>query len=172
MARFAEAWSEYLPENHRKALYDALCILSDWFFEDKLDDEEHIFRQLLPAKYFHQYTPGFLKNFYTVFLTVGYKLALPEEGEMLACTAEELALHILIEEATALLEIDGINAEFNEFEDVIYQDWDFEYLYDLEVDGIEDGKTGAELGIVNLRFSEWFKPFVNASFPVHPLCQD
>lgn len=173
MTKFAEAWAEYLSENYRKALYDALCILSDWFFEDKLDDEEHIFRELLPSKYFHQYTPGFLKKFYITFLTVGYKLTLPEKYDtLIACTAEELALHILIEEATAVLEIDGIEADFSEFEDMIYQDIDFEYLYDLEMDGIEDGAIGDELGITNINFSDWFKIFDNASMPVHPICQD
>lgn len=173
MTGFAEAWAEYLPDNHRKALYSALCMVSDEFFEYDLEDEDHELRQLLPRKFFHSYTPLFLKKFYATLLTVGYKLALPEESDtLIACTAEELALHILIEQASALLEIDGIEADFVPFEDVVYQDVDFEYLYEPETDGIEDSERGTELGIANLRFSEWFKPFLNASMPVHPYCQD
>jgi hypothetical protein len=173
MTGFAEAWSRELPENHRNALHSALCLLTDEFFENDLEDEDHIFRELLPGKHLHLYTPLFLKKFYVTLLTVGYKLALPKRSSrLLACTAEELALHLLIQEATALLETDGIKADFSTFEDLIYQDWDFEFLYDFKHDGIEDGEVGVELGMVNLSFSEWFKPFENASMPIHPYCQD
>lgn len=173
MNKFAEAWSEYLPDNHRMALYSALCILADNFFDDDLEDEYHVFRESLPRKYINLYTPIFLKKFYTAFLNVGYKLALPEESRtILACVAEELALHLVIELASALLESGGEKPEFAGFEEAIYQDVDFEYLYQPENDGIEDSIIGSELGIGNLHFSEWFKPFDNASMPVHPLCQD
>lgn len=172
MAVFAEAGSKYLPDSHRSALFSALCILSDEFFDYDLEDQDHIFRELLPSKYLNPYTPLFLKKFYTALLTVGYKPALPRESETpIACTAEELALHILIEQATGLLEIDGIEAAFGDFEDAIYQDLDFEYLFDPAVDGIEDSEEGKEMAICNLRFSDWFKPFDN-SMPVHTLCQE
>jgi len=173
MNEFAKAWSKYLPENHRNALFSALSILSDEFFEDDLESEEHIFRELLPRQYFYHYTPLFLKRFYATLLTVGYKLALPEQSDtLLACTAEEFALHILIEKASSILEMDEIEADFGYFEDVAYQDLDFELLYDPDIDGIEDSETAFELGFGNLHFSEWFKPFDNASTPVHPICQN
>ncbi|MFC1977789.1 hypothetical protein ACFLWS_05960 [Chloroflexota bacterium] len=137
MTGFAKAWSKYLPDNHREALHTSLCTLSDLFFEDDLDDEDHIFRLLLPRKYFHLYTPTFLEYFYVTLLTVGYKLALPNKSEiLLACTAEELALHILIEQASAILEEDGIEVNFYGFKDAIYRDIDFEFLYEPELDGI------------------------------------
>jgi len=173
MIEFAKAWAEHLPDNHRDALYSALCMLTDEFFDNSLEDEDHIFRELLPSKYLPLYTPLFLKKFYATLLTVGYKLSLPDASEtLIACTAEELALHILIERASVLLDMDGVNADFDEFEDLIYQDVDFEYLYDMKMDGIEDSEVGTELGIGNLHFTEWFKPFLNASMPVHPYCQD
>ena len=34
-----EAWSDCLPESHRKALYAALCDLVDEFLDDLGDDE-------------------------------------------------------------------------------------------------------------------------------------
>jgi hypothetical protein len=173
MTEFARAWSKQLPDNHREALYTALELLCDEFFDDALDAKEHVFREMLPDKYVPLYTPLFLQRFYATFLTVAYKLALPKKSStLLACTAEELALHILIEKAKVVLEMDGVKADFDDFEDAIYQDWDFEFLYDLEADGIEDSAKGTEMGIANLHFADWFKPFVNASLPVHPYCQD
>lgn len=173
MTDFAKAWSEYLPDNHREALLSALDTLSDDFFENDLDDEEHVFRDLLPRKYFHQYGALFLKKFYVALMTVGYKLALPQKSHtLLSCTAEELAFHILVERASTLLDMDGIKADFDAFASYVYQDIDFEFLYESEMDGIEDGEIGDELHIVNLRFADWFKPFGNASMPVHPYCRD
>jgi len=172
MTEFAKAWSKYLPDNHRDALFSALCVLSDWFFEDDLDAEDNILRELLPHKYLNQYTGLFLKHFYATLLTVGYKLDLPEESDdLIACTAEELALEILIEQATAILETDEIDADFSVFEDHIFQDLDHEFLYDMSMDGIEDSEKGKEMHMINLSFSDWFKPFDNASMPIHPLCQ-
>lgn len=173
MNEFAKAWSKYLPENHRNALFSALSIISDEFFEDDLEDEEHVFRELLPRKYFLQYTPLFLKQFYIALLTVGYKLALPKKSDtLIACTAEEIALHILIERASEILEEEGIDSDFTAFNDAILQDIDFKFLYEPEIDGIEDSEAGIEIGISNLHFSDWFRPILNASMPVHPLCQD
>jgi hypothetical protein len=48
MTEFAKAWSKYLPDNHRDALFSALCILSDEFFDYELDNADHTFRELLP----------------------------------------------------------------------------------------------------------------------------
>lgn len=172
MTSFAKAWSKCLPKDHREALFAALTVLSDEFFQDDLDDESHIFRELLPRKYLLRYTPLFLKRFYIALITVGYKLALPESSAMLACTAEELALSMLIQRAEVILEEKGKEADFDEFKESAFQDWDFEQLYVPEADGIEDSEIGTELGMDNLRFSEWFKPFHNASMPVHPLCRD
>jgi hypothetical protein len=173
MTEFAEAWSKYLPENHRKALHTALCVISDQFFDYDLESEENIFRELLPRQYLSFYTPLFLKCFFATFLTVGYKLALPKKFDtLIACTAEELALHILISEATAILETWGYEADFDIFEDAIYQDWDFEFLYDSENNLNRSSELQDELDCANLHPSKWFKPFLNASMPVHPYCQD
>ncbi len=71
MTGFAKAWSKYLPENHREALHSALCTITDEFFDNDLEDKDHIFRELLPEKYLPSYTPLFLKEFFAAFLTVG-----------------------------------------------------------------------------------------------------
>ena len=72
MTEFAKAWSKYLPDNHRDALFSALCILADEFFDYELDNADHIFRELLPSKYLNLYDGLFLKRFYATLLTVGY----------------------------------------------------------------------------------------------------
>ena len=72
--RIAQYWADDLPETHREALFDALCILTD----DFLGDNEHIdslIAYFLPNKYSLQYTGIFLRRFFTTLLTVGYKLA-------------------------------------------------------------------------------------------------
>ena len=111
----------------------------------------------------------FIRRFFTTLLTVGYELAQDSPPvPLLSCTAEELALHILIEEATHILEESGIESQFDVFEDDAFQESDFEYLYEMQFDGIEDSEVGAEMGIGNLHFDEWFEPFLNASTQVHP----
>ena len=173
MTEFAKAWSKYLPENHREALFTALCTLTDEFFDYDLESEENVFRELLPSRYVSFYTPLFLKRFYVALLTVGYKLALPKQSEtLIACTAEEIALHILVQEASVELDIDGIEAEYGLFEEMIYQDVDFEFLYESENEWIDRSKVRDELAMANLHPSKWFKTFDNASMPVHPYCQD
>ena len=48
----------------------------------------------------------------------------------------------------------GVEQQFGEFEDELYEDLDHEYLYDPKFDGIED----------------WFKPFRKTGTVVHPYC--
>lgn len=166
--RIGEYWSEELPESHRKALYGALCILTDDFLGDAEHDKTLI-ASLLPSRHLPRYTGLFYRRFFVAILTVGYKLGQDEPPlPLLSCTAEELALHVLIEEAKYLLEEEDVEAGFGLFEDVVFQDADFEYLYVDRFDGIEDSDTGAKLAIGNLHFDEWFEPFLNAFTQIHP----
>jgi len=53
--QIAQYWADDLPESHREALFDALCILTD----DFLGDNEHndsLIAYFLPQKYSLQYT--------------------------------------------------------------------------------------------------------------------
>ena len=137
------------------------------------DGEDSLLAGLLPSAYTLRYTGVFLKMWFVTVLTVGYKLAQRgPPGPLLSCTAEELALRALIEEAKEVLGREGIDADFGLFEDEAFQDADHEFLFMPEADGIEDSPEGAQLGIGNLRFDEWFTPFLNASSQVHPYCTD
>lgn len=74
------------------------------------------------------------------------------------------------------LEEQGIEAEFASFEDRFFENLDFECLFDDAYDGIKDSERGEQMGIVNLRFDDWFKLFGppdSSGYPeVHPFAQD
>ena len=84
------SWHKCLPESHREALHNALCMLVDDFLNDP-DYDQPLFVTALPSKYLLQYDGGFRRKFLVILLTVGYKLAQPEPSvPLLSCTAEEL----------------------------------------------------------------------------------
>lgn len=164
----ATYWSDILPEGHREALHEALTLLSDDYLNDP-EDGEPLLATLLPPRYRLRYDQLFLRMWFVTLLTVAYKLAQPEPPvPLLSCTAEELALRALIEEAKELLSHECIEADFGEFEDEAYQDADHEFLFRPETDGIEDSAQAAHMGISPIRFDEWFTPFLNANTPIHP----
>jgi hypothetical protein len=83
----------------------------------------------------------------------------------------ELALHAIVSEAEALILADpemddAAAANFNEFRATAFEDSDYEMLFDGAGDGIEDS-TDPKSYVVNLRFSDWFKPFNDESV-IHP----
>ena len=93
------SWKDCLPESHREALYGSLCLLVDDFLDDPESDEPLLVTALPPTN-MPRYGGAFRRKFLVALLTVGYKLALPDPPiRLLSCTAEELALHVLIEEA-------------------------------------------------------------------------
>lgn len=138
-------------------------------FLDDIGDYENFCISELPDKYRLRYDGLFRHKFVVTLITVGYKLALTEPLDPLPSrTAEELALHILIEQAKNELQADAIEPDFSSFVSLAFQDFDFEVLYDMSVDGIEDTRVGAEMAYGDLRFDEWSKPFLNATMPIHP----
>ena len=168
-----DAWEDFLTRSHREALHLSLCMLVDDFLNNP-EDEEPLFVALLPQKYLLHYDGVFRRKFLVNILTVGYKLALSEPPvPLLSCTAEELALHVLIEEAKARLSTQGITPDFLEFEDTAFQDdMDIMILYDMSLDGVENTSIGDDMAYANLNLSNWFEPFLNASTPVHPYAAD
>ena len=168
-----DAWEDCLPQSHREALHLALCMLVDDFLNNP-ENEEPLFVASLPSKYLLQYDDFFRRKFLVTILTVGYKLALSEPpAPLLSCTAEELALHVLIEEAKAELSTQDITPDFVEFEDTAFQDdMDIFILYDMSLDGVENTPIGDDMAYANLNFYKWFEPFLNASTPVHPYAAD
>jgi hypothetical protein len=87
---------------------------------------------------------------------------------MLACVGEELALRALVTEAEEILEARGAGvAQLADLLELATEDADYELLFYMAWDGIEDSDTAREEGMANLAFDDWFKPF-REEYPVHP----
>lgn len=91
-----------------------------------------------------------------------------------SCTAEEMALHLAIEDAPSYLDdIDTRDTahshlpehrddyDWNACSDLFFQDHDVLMLFDARLDGIEDpdGDVNQRLGMGDLRAEAWFEPF-------------
>ena len=91
-----------------------------------------------------------------------------------SCTAEEMALHLAIEDAPSYLDdIDTRDTahgmlpehrddyDWDACSDLFFQDHDVLVLFDARLDGIEDpdGDVNQHLGMGDLRAAAWFEPF-------------
>ena len=113
----------------------------------------------------------FYANFRECFANVAKSI---EDGKLPepTCTAEEIALNIVVTiasqraesgdfygwdlEITQLLPETDYDYDITELHYSLVQDIDIMFLYDMSFDGIEDNPN---LGIVNLKPSEWFEKF-------------
>lgn len=99
------------------------------------------------------------------------------------CTAEELVLHLALQDAPSTIELaedaaaaDGTEPwitrglpphpddyDWEQCADLLFQDTDVLMLYDAALDGIEnpDGDESRYLGMGDLRASNWFEWFLN-----------
>jgi len=95
------------------------------------------------------------------------------------CVAEEMAVKAIFEFTIDMVgdqgERDGETAEETaaglEFyaDNVLLEDADFEFLWEPRFDGLEHAVP--ELGMANLAFGEWFKPF-REERPVNPYLEE
>lgn len=181
-------YSEVLDAEHVRALEDAIPWSVDHALEDlaaidlafragqKIDWDNLAFLSGLPERYRHRYTPLFAKQFVVCLIVATHKIVDPERiGQgMLSCVAEELAAHLVIREAGGLLaahrEEEGrgdAGADFGGVYELLFEDIDFEWLYDEQMDGFEhDEEAVRQLGIAHLAFEQWFEPFAERF--VHP----
>jgi hypothetical protein len=168
---YAAAYADVLPESHREALRGAASTYLDECFSAIAEGKpgqsyaETPIGYYLPSRYEHYYDGRFARAWTTTVAVVGSKLGQP--GDLtLACVAEELALYALIRQAQVLLDLrEAENDEqaWSDFQDRVFEDEDFLFLYNPELDGIEETKWAREHGVVGLKFSKWFRPFDPAS---------
>ena len=174
---YAAAYADVLPESHRAALRGAAITYLDECFSAIAEGEpgqsyaDTPIGHYLPGRYEHYYDGRFARAWATTVAVVGWKLGQP--GDLtLACLAEELALFALIRQAQVLLDLrEVVNDEqaWSDFQDRVFEDEDFLFLFDPELDGIEETEWAREHAVVGLKFSEWFRPFDPASHGVpHP----
>ena len=169
-------WCEYprevLPESHWRALYEANMVLIDGVMEDLValrsgtPFADLTAGDLLPSRYVPRYDESVLRRFLACLVSVGLKLRLPG-FHPLGCTAEELALHVMVARACERLDEEEDAPDFGAWESYAFEDTDFLLLYEQALDGIEDTPAGQALGIDHLHLAEWFLPF-NPPRVVHP----
>lgn len=172
---FGVGTRDYLPTSHRRALRDAVDELSRDLIADTvealggLDFADSFQANLLPRKYLPRYTSAFAKRFLVCLLVVAWTLRVPTR-HWASCVAEELALGAVVRHAGLLLRQSGETPDFGLYEDTAFDDLDFEFLYQLEMDGFEDDDVGRYLSMANLRFDLWLRPFYLRY--VHPYVDD
>ena len=153
-----------LLDSHWEALYEASDILLDEIMNDLqslaggIPVLSLIVVGYLPRQFLTRYDEGFLRRFLMCAASVGLKMRLPGL-HALGCTAEEIALRIMIDNATAVLDDRGEDIEFGDWEDFAFEDTDHRWLWDPRFDGIGSSDDTAFLGVANLRYEEWFVPF-------------
>lgn len=164
-----EVTGEDLPPHKRAALATAAAILLGQLFADLAhlegggDVADTNMIGFLPPAFAHRYTVGFAKLFLACASAVAYKLVQPGNWP-LASVGEEFALHALIDQAEAALAIAGEDANLEDFRDAATEDLDCLLLFDMRFDGFEDSPVADRLGMSNLRFEDWFKPFRSLHF--------
>lgn len=163
---------DVLPEVKREALHAAVATLLDDGFEalsstGDLSDSTLVW--YLPPRLEPHYHERLYRRMLVAVANVGGQLA-QTDSPTLRCLADEMALHVIIEKAGAWLETRGeLDEGWGAYEDRVFEDTDFELLYDPAWDGIEDldSDVARHEGMANLHPKDWFKPFRTAE-PVHP----
>jgi hypothetical protein len=125
----------------------------------------------LPAVFSRHYTPEFVRRFGLAVEAVRVKLTDPEP--YLACTAEELAAHAILDQAAdwaedwdeegkakfGIVDEPRGRADVQWLKDVAFEDHDVLLLFDPSMDGIEESELAPQMGFANLAAPDWFKPF-------------
>ena len=161
-----------LRADHQRALSTASRVLIDELLDDIValqrgeQNADTGLAASLPSTYRHQYDLLFAKQFLACVYTVAWKLLSPDP-QVPACVGAELALHALIQGAEAILDNEGIEADFAVLRETAFEDEDCVLLFDPQWDGIEDSARGRRLGAANLRYDDWFLPFGDDAL-VHP----
>ena len=160
---FAEAWKNELPENHLIALDIAYSDFLDSYFHISPTDAGNVeqISDWLPTRHKDRYTSLFCHRFIICMSSVAERLAQKNRITPLPrCTAEALALHILIQQASTLLkDVRNTVADFSKFSDMAFRDTDFLNLYKTPND---TGRVNLDTKISlpnNLEFNDWFIPF-------------
>lgn len=165
-----------LTGTKREALHAAVALLLDDAFETLArngDLNESMIVWYLPERLEPHYTEVLYRGMVVAVANVGAQFA-DTDAPTLRCLADEMALHVIIEHAGAWLENQGeLDEGWVNYEDRVFEDTDFELLYDPAWDGIEDpdSDVARQGGMANLHPKDWFKPFRPAE-PVHPYYAD
>jgi len=179
-----EAEDGEAPENPlvRRALISAAnylhCLVSDG--DDWASD-------YLPPRYKRYYnTPDFKAAFCICISQVAQKIESSTDF-FLSCTAEELALRMIVEEAKRMVEDepdtafdphsdtafqiddpDALSEDIDDWYDRVIEDEDITFLYDKDFDPKDNGPVAQQLGFTNLSIEDWFVSFNPKVADIHP----
>jgi hypothetical protein len=131
----------------------------------------------LPTRFVRRYDRAFLERFVTALRRVYEASIANADPPVCVCTADEVALEVLVQLATplavAMLEMNADTPgafafaspsdelSLSEFHDLLVADSDVLFLWDWEDDGIEGDEQFMKIAGVGeaLKFENWFVPF-------------
>lgn len=123
-----------------------------------------------PERHRRAYKEGFFRRTLVTAIKVAHDIANPD-GPEAACTAEEIIIDVIGDRATSICQLAEIPHPEIDLDEMLLEDTDFEYLFDDDMDGIEDDPARqATMGIYVPDFDGWFSPF-NPSSVVHPYAE-
>lgn len=179
---------QYLTDGQNAALTVAAHMLTERCLADiqrlacgePLEEMETVLadEEVLPPRFRTLYDIAFAQKLLAVLMTVAWKLV-ARKNQAPACVAEEMMLSAVIDEADYVHnDVWGLPEEelgdeeperilLEQLGDYVFEDLDFQWLWDHAADGIQDSDVGRMLGMGNLNVSEWFKPFIRRG-NVHP----
>lgn len=121
--------------------------------------EETFMYNHLPERYRHHYDLTFAQQFLDVMIVVAWKVR-DRTWWRLNSVAEELAMRAILSQAEVQANSEGKKFSSYDLTDAVFEDSDIEFLFDQHLDGIEDDEFFVKrLGLANLSFADWFKPF-------------
>ena len=123
-------------------------------------DFKHDGLMVFPPAYIARYDRPFVRRAIVAAASLGQKLAAPGWFD-LASTMEEILFGTIMETVQNTdVEIGDV---FDDLEESVFQDLDYEMLFNAQFDGIENDAMRERYAFANLKFDEWFKPFPNTS---------
>ncbi|MBP2585582.1 hypothetical protein J3A78_006060 [Streptomyces sp. PvR006] len=129
----------------------------------------------LPPRYGLAYDELFARRFLVTAIALTTRFTDGSFRE-LGCLAEELVLKLLLQQAHSTLDLYGLLGDdvaeaLGRFADEVYEDTDFEWLYDDARDGVDEDPALAGAGITPSAIGTWFTPFDDDRY-VHPYAVD
>ncbi|MFD3530263.1 hypothetical protein [Streptomyces sp. NPDC058664] len=156
-------------------LYDDVQTLADEGTSVAECDSELWHLDALPPRYALSYDERFARRLLVTAIALTTRFT---DGSFrrLGCLAEELVLKLLLGQAHVALDLYGLLADdtadaLDRFADGVYEDRDFEWLYDESVDGVDEDPALDGTDITPLAFGGWFTPFADDGY-VHPYAVD
>jgi hypothetical protein len=156
----SHAYADVLSYQERRILLEASqelidTTLMDLGASDRSDwtADNWLIGTMLPPRYRLRYTAEFARRFFVCLVTVIWRHG-EQEPIRLSYVAEELVAHVLLPEAESLAEEDDQAADYSTLRDTLFEEVDFEFLYDETYDGIESTELGETMGIARLPFTE------------------